>query len=200
MKWKIFSCMLFAVFGTVAYLQGQDNFVVLDVGIKYLYDVELGSGLGARRAESIERIEGKESINGREYFRTVNVISGIPGTEPDVYFQRLAADGLYVLRYVNGKPIEQLSLPLPFKIGRSWSSRFGDFQSTCRVEAHEPAILPTKTYEDAYKVACTGRMKRRHFKSYGYYVAGIGAVRYVQENGNGMVLEMRLREVGKVGA
>lgn len=173
------------------------EFVPLENGRKAVYDVEYVTGLGnVQRAQAIQRIDGTRKIGGAEYFRVITVFTGVPGWEPEVVYQRFAGNGVREVRYVSGKPAEYLYLPVPPAVGKTWTIDAAGIDAVCRVESHEPALLPEKTYEDAWKVACSGSRGGVYFKSYAYMVQGLGAVRLVQEAG-GIRMEMRLREVGR---
>jgi hypothetical protein len=172
-----------------------EGFVPLADGMKLVYEVEYVTGLGGvQRAEAIQRVDGTRNIGGHEYFRVVLVVRGMPGWEPEVVYQRMAEEGLREVRYVDGKPVEYLLLPAPLKVGQTWQVDMAKMNFACKVEAHEPAILPEKTYEDAYKVACSGSRGPLFFKNYTYWVNGVGTVKLVQEAG-AIKMEMRLREM-----
>lgn len=171
------------------------EFVPLEDGLKLVYDVEYVTGLGGvQRAEAIQRVDGTRNIGGNEYFRVVLVVKGMPGWEPEVLYQRRAADGLREVRYVDGKPVGYLFLPVPLKVGQTWQVDMAKMNFACRVEAHEPAILPETTYEDAYRVACSGSRGPLFFRDYTYWANGVGPVKLVREAG-AIKMEMRLREV-----
>ncbi|HEV2852562.1 MAG TPA: hypothetical protein VHC97_07135 [Thermoanaerobaculia bacterium] len=173
------------------------GFVPLENGLKLVYDVDYVTGLGnVQSAEAIQRIDGKKTISGNEYFRVVLVVKGMPGWEPEVLYQRMAADGLHEVRYVGGKPVEYLAVPVPLTVGRTWRIDTSEININCRVDAHEPAILPEKTYEDAYRYSCSGTRGPLYFKNYTYMVQGVGVVKLVQESG-ALKMEMRLREVAR---
>ncbi|HEX9940449.1 MAG TPA: hypothetical protein VGG03_00420 [Thermoanaerobaculia bacterium] len=173
------------------------GFVPLEVGRRAVYDVEYVTGIGdVQRAQAILRIDGKKEIGGKEYFRVVTVITGIPGYPPETVYQRMAGDGLHEVRYAGDRPVEYLALPVPPEIGKTWAVDGGEIEMTCRVEAREPAILPEVTYEDAYRVSCSGTRSGVYFTNQTYMVAGLGPVKTVQEAG-AVKMEMRLREVGR---
>lgn len=174
-----------------------EDLVPLENGLKLIYDVEYVTGLGnVQRAEAIQRIDGKKTIGGKEYFRVVLVVKGMPGWEPEVLYQRMAGDGLHEVRYAEGKPVEYVALPVPLTVGRTWRIDTPEISINCRVDTREPAILPEKTYEDAYKVSCSGTRGPLYFKNYTYMVQGVGPVKLVQESG-ALKMEMRLREVAR---
>jgi hypothetical protein len=171
------------------------DFIPLEMGRTAVYDVEYVTGLGdVQRAQAIVRIDAKKQIGGHEYVRVVQVVTGIPGYEPQILYQRMAADGLHEVRYVEGRPVEYLSLPLPLTVGRQWTFEVAGSRIACRVEAQEPAVLPEKTYNDAYKIACSGTQTGVYSSSRAYMVQGLGEVKLIQEVGT-TKMEMRLREV-----
>jgi hypothetical protein len=154
------------------------------------------TGLGnVQRAEAIQRVDGTKKIGSTEYFRVVTVFRGVPGWEPEVVYQRRAGNGVRELRDPGGT--EYLYLPLPPAVGKTWTIDAAGVDAVCRIEAHAPAILPEKTYEDAWRIACSGSRGGVYFKSYAYMVPGLGNVRLVQEAG-GIRMELRLREVGRM--
>ena len=172
-----------------------EGFVPLENGLKLVYDVDYVTGLGnVQHAEAIQRIDGKKNIGGKDYFRVLLVVKGMPGWEPEVTYQRMAEDGLHEIRYVEGKPVEHVELPVPLKVGQTWQIDMAQIDVSCRVDAREPAILPEKTYEDAYKVSCSGNRGPLYFKKYTYWVEGVGWVKLMQEAG-ALRMEMRLRDV-----
>jgi hypothetical protein len=174
-----------------------EELVPLENGLKLIYDVEYVTGLGnVQRAEAIQRIDGEKTIGGNEFFRVVLVVKGMPGWEPEVLYQRGAADGLHELRYVRGKPVEYLAVPAPLTVGRTWRIDTSEININCRIDAREPAILPEKTYEDAYRYSCSGTRGPLYFKNYTYMVPGVGVVKLVQESG-ALKMELRLREVAR---
>lgn len=168
----------------------------LETGREAVYEVEYADVLGAvRRAESVERVEEKVKIGGQEYFRVVMAMKGIPGHATDTYYQRFAADGLHELRYVDGRPVDYLSIPWPLKVGQAWLVNDGGTEMTCRAEDRAPAVLPEKTYENAWRISCYGLRTGTRLKEQKYLVEGVGPVRIVQEFGS-LKIERRLRETG----
>lgn len=170
------------------------GFMPLETGRKTVYEVEYSTGLGGvQRAEAVMRIDETKTIDGKEYFRVVTAITGVPGHEPEVYYQRFAADGLHELHYVGGRPVDYLQTPWPLEVGQAWLVNAAGIEMTCRVDARTPAILPEKTYDDAYKISCYGSRNGHRFKDQTYLVEGVGRVRTVQEAG-ALTMELRLKE------
>ncbi|HEX6901942.1 MAG TPA: hypothetical protein VF789_19630 [Thermoanaerobaculia bacterium] len=173
---------------------GPKGFMPLETGHKVVYEVEYAGLLGAvQRAEAVQRVEEKTRIGGHEYFRIVTAIKGIPGHVTDTYYQRFAADGLHEVRYVDGRPVDYLSIPWPLKVGKAWLYNDGLTEMTCRVEERASAVLPERTYEDAWKISCYS--VGSGFKEQTYLVEGVGEVRILQDFGS-LKIEMRLREAG----
>ena len=176
--------------------EGPKGFMPLETGRKAVYEVEYANVLGAvQHAEAVQRVEEKTKIGGHEYFRVVIAIKGIPGHEPDVFYQRFAADGLHELRYVGDRPVDYLAVPWPLRVGKAWLVNEAGTEMTCRVEARAPAVLPEKTYENAWRISCYGLRTGARFKNQTYLVEGVGPVRVIQEFGS-LKIEMRLRETG----
>ena len=171
------------------------GFIPLETGRTSVYDVEFSNVLGGvQRAEAVLRVEEEKKIGSHEYFRVVKAIKGIPGKEPEVSYQRIAADGLHEMHYDGNRPVDYLLIPWPLKVGQAWLVDAAGIEMTCRVDARGPAVLPEKTYDDTYKISCYGTRNGIGFKNQTYFAEGVGAVRTVQETGS-MTLELRLREV-----
>ena len=87
----------------------------------------------------VTREEGKTTINGQEYDKTVMVYSGLPGMEPQVAYTRLTPDGL--LGRFEGSHADEpdrVFLPLPLMVGTKWTSSSGDGKETaCSVESKD---------------------------------------------------------------
>jgi len=81
-------------------------------------------GLQGRDAKLIARIVGKESISGKEYYKTVFLWDGLPGLEQETVFSRLGEDGLYAIEGTATSQAEHLSIPLPLEVGTRWEAPF----------------------------------------------------------------------------
>lgn len=187
--------LLLAAALALACQKDSKGFMPLETGRRIVYDVEYSNVLGdVQRAEAVMRFDETKTIGGKEYVRVVMAITGIPGHETDIYYQRFASDGLHELRYVGGRAVDFLYTPWPLKVGQAWLINGANIEVTCRVDARAPAILPEKTYDDAWKYSCYGARANSHYKSETYLVEGVGPVRIVQEMRD-FTVEMRLREV-----
>jgi hypothetical protein len=192
-------CTLMALGALIVLSCGKpvDEFVPLKVGNEVVYDVEYLVRFGSlQRAEAVLRTEGKQTIGNHEYYKTALVVQGIPGVEPQISYLRAERDGLHGLRYINNSPFEYLALPSPVEVGNSWSMKTPESDMHCQVESKEPAILPAKTYDDAYKISCHGTVNGINYVFYSYQVRGIGVVKSVEKIGD-VTLEMRLKNKEK---
>lgn len=167
----------------------------LKVGQKLVYEVDYSDGLGGvQRAEAVMRFDEKKTIGGKEYVRVSMAITGVPGHQTDIYYQRFESDGLHELRYVGDRPVDYLFIPWPLKVGQAWLVSGGNIDITCRVEARAPAVLPEKTYDDAWRYSCYGSRTDSRYKYEAYLVEGLGPVRMVHKMGD-FTMELRLKEV-----
>jgi hypothetical protein len=172
-----------------------EGFIPLATGLTRTYDIEYSNVLGGvQHGEAVVRVEEKKTIGQHEYFRVVTAIKGIPGRQPEVAYQRLAADGLHKLRYDGDRPVDYLDVPWPLKVGQAWLVDAAGLEMSCRVDGRAAAVLPEKTYDDTYKISCYGTRDGLQFKNQSYLAEGVGTVRTVLDLGS-IAMEMRLREV-----
>jgi hypothetical protein len=175
--------------------ENQKGFMPLETGWKAVYEVEYSTGLGGvQRAGAVMRFDETKTIGGKEYVRVSMAITGVPGHQTDIYYQRFESDGLHELRYIGDRPVDYLFTPWPLKVGQAWLINGAGMELTCRVDAHEPAVLPEKTYDDAWKYSCYGTQAKSRYKYEAYLVEGLGPVRMVHNMGD-FTMELRLKEV-----
>lgn len=131
--------------------KGEDYFPEPRDGEQWEYKVELLAPLlGVVQGKMLVRVDGKETIKGKDYFKFVNVLTGIPGVEPEVYYYRWAREGVYEIKEQEKKQTESRIVPFPVDVGATWKA----FDKSCRVEAIETLELYDRKYEDCLKIVC----------------------------------------------
>ncbi len=155
----------------------------------YLASFQASSGI--QTVTMIERVEGKEKINGRTYYKTVTIFQNAPGAEPILSYERYDKDGIYAIDTDDPQQAEYLDTPFPLEDGSSWSVQYSDAQVDVRVEGLEDVYLPEKTYENCLKLSLTGFDTGEPVSLEQYYAEGVGMVRQTGTYGD-MTVEINL--------
>lgn len=149
-------------------------------------------GLGFQRGRGVMRVDGHETINGKDYSKLVVVVTGIPGYEPFYIYRRRTADAEYELpeRHKANPAAESVALPLPPTVGKEWEGDTPDVHTKFKIEAIETAELADRKYEGCLKISV-----RRTYKNttppeesvgYQYLAPGVGIVKEYFRQGERM--------------
>ena len=126
------------------------------------------------------RITGKETINGKEYWKVVSVPSGMPGSEPTTNYLRKAKDGIHVIYDSDPKKQDVLDFPLPIKIGKTWEISFPKGHAQNTITSIETVELPNRSYKDCIKMTSVGTYDSEQFESTIYFAPNIGSIKMVR--------------------
>lgn len=133
------------------------------------------------KGEMVLRVDGKESISGKDYYKTVSVASGIPGAETQYGFVRADVVGIYAIDKDKKDFGEYLVAPLPLKVGAGWDIASPSGKAKCQVENFGPAELMDRKIEDCARISCAGVMSIKgqdlKFESTTYRCPDIGVVK-----------------------
>ncbi|MFC1890120.1 hypothetical protein ACFL4G_10225 [Thermodesulfobacteriota bacterium] len=147
-------------------------------GERWEYKLEIMIPLqGVQSGKMVVRTDGKETIGDYTYFKSVSVISGIPGTEPEVVFSRWSSDGVYSIDGEHKDKPEYLSTPFPMEVGKTWTIKKPKTQSEYRAEAIETLELFDQTYENCLKIAFKTKAGASLIEGTMYHAKGIGLVK-----------------------
>jgi len=130
---------------------------------------------GSLRRRSVSRIDGDEIINGKKYYKWINVYSGIPGAEAEVFYYRHTNEG-------NGKykdRPEYLDTMFPLEIGTIWTSQTPTGDIHYRVVSLETLELIDRTYKDCLRVSYNGSYESSQLEGYFFLAKDVGVVKHV---------------------
>jgi hypothetical protein len=162
-------------------------------GSRKTYDVKMLVPLvGTLEGTIIEREDGTVNINGKTYHRFITSYDGIPGTETEVGYRRLAPDGIYSRKSTEENAPESLEIPLPPKIGRTWSYSREDLRMEKEIATLEDLDTAEKTYKRCLKITGKGRQGFRSVKTVSYYAPKIGLVKMSMEL-SGVLMELKIQ-------
>ena len=166
--------------------EGEDYFPMSD-GARWEYSVKTinmnkASDPGMK-GTMVMHIDGEKTINGKRYYK-VAVSSTVPVIGQPLYYYRKAKDGIYVGWEEKGKP-EQLEIPFPPTVGKTWSRESTMYDKTTheelRIMGNETLFVLDKKYEDCIKVSSKATFKEKSdttvLDSVIYYVPDIGMVK-----------------------
>jgi hypothetical protein len=144
--------LLFLVACVVLFLgcTRSTEYFPLSQGAQWEYSVDYLGFFGTpQKGKVVTRVDGTEVMNGKTYYKMVTVSSGIPGFENSSKYYRRDDEGIYEFDGTN----EQLILPFPLEVGRTWTVNEGNQKWTYRVEGIETAHLISKKYDDCVKIS-----------------------------------------------
>jgi len=139
----------------------------------FRYQTPEGKILNGRMMVSIE---GKETINGKKYYKQSSVISGIQGAAPQYSYSRRTKEGIWRIEGVTPNDREYLSTPFPLTVGKTWSVKSSDGVMNFVADRIETVKPLGKEYEDALKVYFSGDKGASHIEGYSYFAPHIGEI------------------------
>ena len=152
---SITMCFLIALL-TSCMEQNELDYYPMSIGSEWEYVGKMKRGPGEIiSVKSTGRIEGKETINGKEYYKLVTVYEGASGFPPKtVSYLRKTKDGIYLLAGEQKDKPELLSSPLPLKVGKTWklATHSPTVKGEYRVEGIETVVLNDEKYEECLKI------------------------------------------------
>lgn len=167
----------------------------ISTGSRRTYDVKMliPRTTGIVEGIAIFRGDGTCEIDGLRYQKEVLTLDGIPGTEPTIYYIRLAKDGIYSRKSNDPTSAENLEIPLPPEIGRKWLYIEDDFRIEMEIVAVEDLDTTEKTYKRCVKVAGDGTKANYRIKMVQYYAPQVGLVKMSVE-GSGVLQDWKIRD------
>jgi hypothetical protein len=150
------------------------DYFPLHDGAKWEYDFEYRLGLqGAQKGNLVRRVDGKELINGKSYFKVTSAAFGIPGMDAQTDYLRRDEKGTHLLS--KDREREDLILPEPIEVGKEWTITREGKQERIRIEGKEDVHLIDKVYKGCVKVQTISN----DGEATTYYAPDVGVVKTV---------------------
>jgi hypothetical protein len=156
--------------------EGENFFPQGKVGSSWEYLVRLTTPEGSKDGLLSIRIEGKETVNGKEYMKQATTLSVQPGAKPQVSYIRRTSEGIFKLDPASQDKSEVLLIPFPMKVGTTWTVKKADGQIISTAEKIEGVEFLGKTYKDCLKVTMHGESKSQPMEGVSYFAPGVGEV------------------------
>jgi hypothetical protein len=137
------------------------------------------------------RIEGKETLHGKEYFKVLTDYHGLFGLEPTSMWLREDAEGVYSASELRGEWKETRALRYPLAPGVRWD--YDDGEPGMRV-ADQMEALPghEREYPNVLRVRreFAREDKAKTFEHTVWYAPGKGEVRFQMKQESGPMLSL----------
>ena len=126
-------------------------------GERHEFSLEFAGPFGGiGKGEIVERVEESETINGKSYHKVVSTVSGIPGLDEQVEYQRWATDGVYAISGSDTTKTEYLATAYPLAIGKEWTSKKPNESTHYKVVGSETVEAANETFKDCLKIEYQG--------------------------------------------
>lgn len=107
--------------------EARSSYFPLSDGAEWVYAAQyFAPAAGVQKGKVVVRVDGTEIINGKTYSRLVTLFSGIPGAMDQTDYYRTAKEGIYIVHGREKNSAEQLYLPFPIEVGKSWTVKGPD--------------------------------------------------------------------------
>lgn len=137
--------------------EARSSYFPLSDGAEWVYAAQyFAPAAGVQKGKVVVRVDGTEIINGKTYSRLVTLFSGIPGAMDLTDYYRTDKEGIYIVHGREKNSAEQLYLPFPIEVGKSWTVKGPDGLFRYQVEGMETAHLIEKKYERCFKITVEG--------------------------------------------
>lgn len=154
-------------------------------GARWEYIANSCRGDDCKEGKSTYLIDGEETINGKKYYKMVTVLG--EALEQAISYNRITKEGVYRIWGKHKDKPEQLVLPLPFMVGKTWTYQPHEpFLSTneMSVSGIETLSLDDKIYENCFKISLTSVVEEGAWKGVkilgtAYYAPNIGLIKQV---------------------
>lgn len=176
------SIVIISFFVLASCTKQENDYFSMHDGARWEYSIEmLIRGRGIQKAKSVDRVDGIENINGKEYYKVVSVTSGIPGAEPETNYYRRTKDGIYKISGKHKDYPEYMITPFPISVGNKWAVQEPEGLFHYTIESIETAELFDRKYENCLKISFEGNYQSQSAKGYSYEAKNIGTVKSVFE-------------------
>lgn len=150
-------------------------------------------GQGVQEFWATERVDGKEKVNGKDYFKFVQVYEGMPGMEPSFDLRRIDEKGVWLIDGDNIDGPENLVVPFDLEEGSQWTVSTDDSDLQYEFKGTQDLILPAKTYDDCLLITYSGIQSGEFLDAASYYCKNIGEAKLTANMG-GISIELVLAE------
>lgn len=149
-------------------------------GLRWTYRaVTLGTGGSSVEGQIETRVDGSETVNGKDYARFVTTNTELGTGEPDVVYFRSAPEGVFYIKAFQTDEPEQLYLPADPKQGMTWDVVTRTIRLKNTVDGFDTVTIGDTEYE-CVRVSSRGNLlagpEMVAISGITYYAKGVGQV------------------------
>ncbi len=156
--------------------EGEVYFPKASNGTSWEYTLRYTTPSGVHMGRMVISIDRKETIKGKKYYKQITLISGIPGSEPHVSYNRRTKEGIYKIDESNSDRPEYLVTPFPVRVGNIWTAQTSDGQTRYKAEKIETVEMNNKKFENCLKISFQSEKGSQKIEGFSYFAPRIGEV------------------------
>jgi hypothetical protein len=161
--------------------QGEEYFP-LSEGARWQYAVQASVPfVGVKNGKVTSHVEEKKRVNGKQYYKVLTVLSGIPGPPVQVNFYRKTNDGVFKVDGGGKSDAEYLETPFPLAVGTTWTVQRPDRFLRYQVEGIKTVEVFGQAYKDCLKISYQGHIQAIPSEGYFYRARKIGTIKEVRK-------------------
>lgn len=161
---------------------GRD-YLPLKSGKVMWYQVRWSPPLGeSRSASATSTLSGDVNLAGKDYFKQITKISGIPFSPATTVYYRSAPEGVYQLLEGDEERPEWLYLPRTITIGDTWRATTSQGELEFEAAGIEDVETPSGDYHDCLKLLLTINGTLAKATEEQWLAPGVGFVKQVDRN------------------
>jgi hypothetical protein len=150
---------------------GSQYYPPLHQGERRDYEIVVTPQGGTATHDTVStRGDGNAIIRGKTYWKEVRGTIGVTG------YYRQTSDGIYSITDTSAATVEQLVLPLPLVVGKSWTKSDGVDVLHFAAAAIEDVNVDGRPYHQCMKITISGSAHGQTYNGTQYYAPGIGLV------------------------
>lgn len=174
------------VLSACAKQKGEEYFPEASNGALWQYALNYESPTEKSNGNMVIRIDGEETINGKNYYKEVTAILGNP--HPEICYKRNTKEGIYRIDGKHKDKPEYLVTPFPLKVGNSWTVKTPDGFIRYQAQKIVPVNMPNRKYENCLRISFQGERESMHCEGLSFLAPGIGEVLYIQKIGENKLM------------
>lgn len=180
--WASFASVRPAVAQDVAEIRVRE-YLPLAATTKWEYDAVFALPLFApRRATATAEIEGKTTIEGREYYKLVTTVKGAPVTQITTVYYRVTPEAIYQRFERNAKIEDAVLLPDPLTIGQKWTFETPDGKVSAHAEKLEDVQCGDTVYKDCIRLTTRQKVTFGEVVKIEWLAPGVGMVKRMERS------------------
>ncbi|MFC2173672.1 hypothetical protein ACFLU6_13740 [Acidobacteriota bacterium] len=191
-KWIFISAVLLATLSACTQEQeGERDYTPLSKGSRWEYTVKALSPVFTRYEGTAETlITGKETIQGKEYYKFVTEYEGVANLKQTVSYFRKGPDGYYRIGGKEKDKPETLMIPFPHSLGQKWIAEAPGGDMNCTLETFATVNVPGGKFKKCLGISYKGTGS---LEGNIYYAPGVGRVKDAYKEIGGWEIDFRLK-------